>query len=242
MLKQVKFIPLILLFIGLNCTKNSGAQVISLVNFDLIKDRIMNRQTPYFYPRMLARLNKKDTSLNHIDYHHLYYGSVFLKGYQPYGISNLKKSFLDTYEDKNYKKAVSIGENVLKENPVDLEVLLKLSISHLELGNDVEKRAYAIQYFSFLDVIYRSGTGSNFNSAYVVISVDHEYFILSDLGLTAEAQYLENDCDVLKIKRQDQPKIKGKKKIKELYFNVKQPLMSLSKTYKDVDLPEPDED
>lgn len=202
----------------------------------------MNAKSAYFYPKLTSRLNKKDTSLHHIDYYHLYYGSVFLRNYQPYGVSNLKKDFLDAYQEKDYKKAVRIGEDVLKENHVDLEVLLKMSISHLELGNDADKRAYAIQYFSFLDVIYRSGTGQNINSAYVVISVDHEYFILSDLSLTAVAQYLENDCDVLKIKRQDQPKIKGQKKIKELYFNVKQPLMSLSKTYKDSDLPEPDDD
>ena len=240
--KRLKLKYLLLLFIGLNFSNNSNSQVISLVNFDLIKDQIMNAQSPYFYPELVARLRKKDTSLNHIDYHHLYYGSVFLRSYQPYGVSNLKKKFLDTYQEKDYKKAVTVGQNVLKENPVDLEVLLKMSISHLELGNDGEKRAYAIQYFSFLDVIYRSGTGRNLNSAYVVISVDHEYFILSDLSLTAVAQYLENDCDVLKIKRQDQPKIKGEKKIKELFFNVKQPLMSLSKTYKDADLPEPDEE
>lgn len=237
-----KFKYILLLFIGLSWSNFASSQVISLVNFDLIKDQIMNVNSPYFYPALVARLKRRDTTLNHIDYHHLYYGSVFLRNYQPYGVSNLKKEFLDAYQDKNYKKTVELGPTVLKENPVDLEVLLKMSISHLELGNAGEKRAYAIQYFSFLDVIYRSGTGQNTNSAYVVISVDHEYFILSDLSLTAVAQYLENDCDVLKIKRQNQPKIKGKKKIKELYFNVKQPLMSLSKTYKDADLPEPDDE
>ena len=41
--------------------------------------------------------------------------------------------------------------------------------------------------------------------------------------------------------KRDQKKIKGRKKIKELYFNVRLPLMSLSKSFKDADLPDPDE-
>ena len=66
----------------------------------------------------------------------------------------------------------------------------------------------------------------------------HEYMILNDLGLNPIKQVLIDDCDLLFFKRRQQAKIKGKKKIKQLYFNVRMPLMTLSKSYQDADLPD----
>ena len=217
---------------------NGVSQLISRVDFDLIKNNIQDVHSKFYYPELVKRLLEKDSALNEVEYTHLYYGSVFQKEYQPYGMSILKKRFIEEYNSKEYKKAVETAEHALTETPVDLEILLKLSICYLELGSQNEKRAYAKIYFSFLDVIYQSGNGADINSAYVVVSVNDEYSILEDLSLTAVKQQLIGDCDVLSFRRRDQDRIKGAKKIKELYFNVKKPLMSLSNSYKNVDLPE----
>lgn len=214
------------------------SQLISNVNFDQVKAEINNESSPYFYPNLKEKIVANDSTLSAQDYFHLYYGSVFQKRYKPYGTSANKQRFLDAYNDKKYTKAIELSKAVLEENPVDLDLLLKLSISHLELGNQTEKRLYARHYYSFLSVIYESGSGGDLNTAYVVISVGDEYSLIGDMGLRPVQQHLIGDCDLLIFKPKDQPRVKGKKKIKALYFNVKMPLMSLSKTYKDADLPE----
>lgn len=220
---------------------HGNAQIISKVNFDLIETNISDSASNYFYPELRSRMIKGDTSFTHQEFHHLYYGSVFQKYYYPYGTSHAKKNFLKSYENQDYKDAYQKGRVALMQNPVDLEVLLKMSITCLKLEDHDLKRYYAKLYYSFLDVIYYSGDGQYEESAFVVISVDHEYYVAGDLGLRVIQQQLINDCDLLQFSKKDQKKLKGRKKIKALYFNVRMPLMSLSKSYQDIDLPDPDE-
>ena len=216
-------------------------QIISKVNFDLIQENIADTSSQLYYPKLRKRMTKGDKSFSYQEYHHLYYGSVFQKYYYPYGTSHAKKNFLKAYDKQDYKDAYQKGKVAIMQNPVDLEVLLKMSISCLKLDKQDEKRHYAKHYYAFLDVIYYSGDGKYEESAFVVISVDHEYYVAGDLGLRVIQQQLINDCDLLTFSKRDQKKIKGRKKIKQLYFNVRMPLMSLSKSYKDADLPDPDE-
>ncbi|UKN03233.1 DUF4919 domain-containing protein [Paracrocinitomix mangrovi] len=218
------------------------AQSVSKVNFDIVKDNITDSTSDYYYPKLINRLREGDTTFSHQDYYHLYYGTVFQEYYYPYGTSNTKKEFLEEYKEHHYDNAIKLGKQIIKYYPVDLEVLFKLSVSCLKTGRDEEKRFYAKHYYSFLDVIYYSGDGESLESALVVTSVDHEYYIAGDLGLRVKGHDLIDDCDVLYFSKKDQKKLKGTKKIKRLYFNVRMPLLSLSKSYKDVDLPEPDEE
>jgi hypothetical protein len=220
----------------------SLSQDISSVDFHDVFEEINDTASSYYYPALVNRMINKDTTFNEKDYYYLYYGNVFQLYYHPYGSSNAKKEFVDAFSAQNYDKAVKKGASVLQENPVDLEVLLKMSISCLKLDQQELKRYYARQYYAFMDVIYRSGDGKSIETAYVVISVDHEYDVIGDLGLRVVQQQLINDCDLLTISKKDQPKVKGRKKIKHLFFNVRMPLLSLSNTYKDADLPDPDDE
>ncbi|MFT4600818.1 MAG: hypothetical protein ACI857_000995 [Arenicella sp.] len=233
---------LVLVMLWLSAIPLSWSQSISKIDFDAVKKEVQDSSSEYYYSKLFKKMLHVDSTLSSQEYKHLYYGNVYQKYYQPYGISNLKKSLTEQYKLKDYDKVLEIGKTVLEENPVDLEVLLKMSIASLKLGNEDEKHFYANHYYSLLDVIYNSGDGREMNSAYVVISVDHEYQILGDLGLRAIEQHLITDCDLLKFRRTDQEKVKGRKKVKALYFNVRMPLMSLSTTYKDADLPDPDEE
>lgn len=233
---------LVVLFFWLSAISMSWGQFISKVDFDQIKKEIKDSASTFYYPRLKQKMLNQDSSLSVQEYHHLYYGNVFQRYYQPYGISHHKKSLTEAYKLKDYEKVVVLGQEVLEENPVDLEVLLKMSIACLKLEEEDQKHFYANHYYSFLEAIYKSGDGKGLMTAFVVVSVDHEYQILGDLGLRAVEQHLITDCDLLKFKKSEQEKIKGKKKVKELFFNVRMPLMSLSKTYKDADLPDPDEE
>lgn len=225
-----------LLFVGV--ATSAQAQHVARVDFTDIKNRIQDASSQHYYPILAQRFIKQDSTLNFDDYRHLYYGRVFISDYRPYGNSNEKKSFLDLVKAGKYDQAIKQGEKLFYHDPVDLEVLLQMSICFLKTGQKEKKIWFARQYFSFLDVIYASGDGKGIRSAYVVTSVDHEYMILNDLGLNPIKQVLIDDCDLLFFKRRQQVKIKGKKKIKQLYFNVRMPLMTLSKSYQDADLPD----
>ncbi|MCG8577786.1 MAG: DUF4919 domain-containing protein [Flavobacteriales bacterium] len=222
--------------------KEVKAQQISNINMDSIQLAVANPESDYYYPTLLKRLKDLDTTLNLKEYRHLYYGNVFEKSYHPYGSSKLRKDFLEAYDiysqqPQELKGVVKQGDEVLLENPVDLEVLLKMAIAHLVIGEDKKAKVYGKIYYSFLDVIYSSGNGRSAESAWVVTSVDDEYRIVGDLGLRVMDQSLIGECDRLLFSKKGQ---KRKTMIKELYFNVRLPLTHLSKSYDKSPLPDPD--
>jgi len=217
------------------------SQQVGKIDFDQIKRNITDEKSQYYYPSLFQRILANDGSLTHKDYKHLYYGSVFQDYYHPYGDSFSKKEFSETYQTGNNKQIIEKGILVLQENPVDIEVTLKVLLAYLDEGDTAMARIYGKKYYSFLDVIYASGDGESIETAYVVISVSDEYRIVGDLNLSVKQQYLIDDCDLLRFIKKGQRRIRGKK-IKELYFNVHMPLMSLSNSFKDADLPEPDPD
>ena len=111
---------LLVLFIWLFAISFAWGQSISNVDFDEIKVEIKDSTSKYYYPKLKKKICNQDSSLTVEEYHHLYYGNVFQKYYQPYGISHLKKSLTEEYKIKDYDKVFEIGLQVLEENPVDL--------------------------------------------------------------------------------------------------------------------------
>lgn len=230
----------LLFFVLIKITSVSNAQVISRINFDEIKKEISDSNSIYFYPNLTARLISQDLTLTKLDYKHLYYGSVFQENYHPYGISNIQKKFNTAYTQNNdFVKVENLGLEVLQENPVNLGVMLKMIFLYNHLKNVEKATILATIYVGFLEEIYRSGDGKTCEDSFVVLSVDDEYCITGDLGLTVVKQSLVGSCDRLIFNRRGQ---KGKNKIRQLYFNVKMPLMHFSKSYENSNVPHPDVD
>lgn len=235
------FVHFSTILVFLTLTSGVLAQNIGSINFTKIKSEIEDIESEYYYQALLRRIWADDTTLELRHYKRLYYGNVFQDYYHPYGASDAKKEFSEIYSEKKYEEAIAKGKEVLFENPVDIEVTLKMIYSYLELKDTTSAKLYGHKYFGFLDVIYGSGDGQTPQTAFVVISVDDEYRIVGDLMLNVKRQILVDDCDLLMFERKNQGKFR-RKKIKQLYFNVQMPLMSLSGTFKDADLPDPDPD
>jgi hypothetical protein len=219
------------------------SQIVSSINFGEIRQQVSDSSSARFYPHLLERLLSFDTTLTKKDYQALYYGSVFQPDYQPYWENPEKAGFLVDYrdidqleQDKDKFDLVVRALKILQQNPIDLEILIGISIIYYHLGNTSMTRKYAGIYYHFLDVIYESGDGLSDETAFVVTSVHDEYRIVADLGLHVMGQELIGDCDLLSFSRSGQ---KGRK-IKQLYFNVRMPLASLSPSYDKSNLPDPD--
>lgn len=216
----------------------AAAQQISAIDFDQIKIEVEDTSSRFYYPKLVKRMTSKDTTLSSQDYKHLYYGNVFQDYYHPYGATENQKLFVEAYNtNESEEKIEKLGFAVLAENPVNLGVLLKMIFLYNKSKSVEKATVFAKMYVSFLEVIYASGTGKDCENAFVVISVDDEYRITADLGLTVIKQALIGSCDRLTFSKKAQ---KRKNRIKGLFFNVRMPLSYLSKSYNKSDLPLPD--
>lgn len=187
---------------------------------------------------MVRRFQEQDTSLTNAEFTRLYYGNVFQENYYPYGANDKQRLFEDSYKaNTSFLETEKLGLAVLNETPVNLGVLLKMVFLYNREIDIGKATVFAKLYVSFLEVIYASGTGEDCNNGFVVISVDDEYRITGDLGLTVIRQALVGSCDQLIFSWKGQ---KRKNRIKGLFFNVKMPLSYLAKSFQHSDDPLPD--
>jgi len=210
------------------------AQKVSNINFDEVKALIQDSTSATWYPTLVDRIQKLDTTLTANDYNLLYYGNVFADCYSPYGESKKQEKFLKLYGKTEYDKAIKIGQSVIEENPVNLKILFKMLVCYNQQGDKATAKLYARAYFGLLDAIYRSGDGKSVETAYVVGTVSDEYEMLADMELRITSQSLIGHTDLLKIDMKSQ-KGKKKDKIKELYFDVSKPFEHLAKAFKNVE-------
>jgi tetratricopeptide (TPR) repeat protein len=229
MLRQ-KFVLITILFLYAPCFY---AQTIVNVNFDEVKRITQDSSSSAYYPKLLNRLRELDTTLTLSDFKLLYYGNVFTDNYNPYDFGTKREDrFNELYKAGNLKEALAEGKQLFEEHPVNIRLLYRLmncceALNEMELG-----QKFANCYFGLIYTILGSGNGNSIETAYVVTRVPDEYSILNHLHLNSIKQALVGYTDVLTINQKLQKKVKGKKKVKELYFNVQMPYQQLSKMLK----------
>jgi tetratricopeptide (TPR) repeat protein len=199
----------------------SFSQKISNVDYTLIEKEVKDSTSFYYYPRIIELFNK-NIELTPEEYVFLYYGNVYYENYNPYGGTEYSKSFEQLVREKKYREALPLGEKSLEMNPVDLDVLYNMLVCYHYLEIKDSARIYANKYYTFIDVIIASGDGKSIETAFVVNCVNDEYQITNNFELQVKGQALLNDgpTDLLYINTKGQKKVKGQKKITEVYFNI----------------------
>lgn len=102
--------------------------------------------------------------------------------------------------NKEWSKAVDIGDDWLRKCPIDIRVHYLAGISMEELGNENGARNHYRWMSGFMDDLVASGDGKTPETAYEVISVSEEYDALYFFGLEKKSQALIADpvmCDLI---------------------------------------------
>ena len=202
-------------------------QKISNIDFDKIRIATQDNLSNFYYPSLIERFQQPHSILTEDEYEHLYYGNVYSDDYNPYGgISDSNENrFRELFGKAKFAEAIPYGEEIIKKNPVNIQILHYLLICHHELGDKLNAEKYANKYFPLINVILGSGDGSSVHTAYVIVMVPDEYELLNFLELTVTGRktLYEQKMDVFKIRTAGQKVAKGQKKIKELYFNISKP-------------------
>jgi hypothetical protein len=191
------------------------AQQVSNVNFTEIYKNIATPSSPYFYPEMLARYEKNDTTLNPAQYKHLYYGYTKQPGYDPTGKDVRQKEFKQLIEQKAFEKALAVGRAGLRETPFNLNYVFGMHYACDNLGRKAEARQWLHKFERLMEAIETSGDGRTPATAYVVIALGDVQVYLESLGLTATDRKLQ-DRRTEKITLQQPNELN----LKEIYFNV----------------------
>lgn len=223
---------ILLIAILLIVSSSTFAQEISfkIPDYELIKKDIQDKNSNYYYPKLLDRLTVNDTLLTDEDYRHLYFGYVFNPKYDSYFRSPDKEKLNKYYnsekiEEKDYADIIKLAEHSISAFPFDLKQINFISYFYHLKGDDVSAKKMSIRFHKIISAILSSGNGQTCETGFHVISVSHEYVLLNVFELETNSQSLVKNCDYLSFE-------KGKYKIDGMYFNIEKMLENESKHFK----------
>lgn len=195
------------------------SQKVSNVDFDAIERR-MEADTA-LYGKLLDRFIQADSTLTPDEISLLYYGAVYRDNYAPYELNDNEKKFYDLCSARKFEKALTVGEELLRNNPLDIRLLNRLYTCARKMEDVKKYNAYKFRYMALVTAVSNSGNGKSDSTAFVVIRISDEYAVLSHLELSHRNQSLKGNCDVFTL---SEPGNFGQY---QLYFDVRKPFATL---------------
>jgi hypothetical protein len=172
------------------------------------------------YDRLLP---KAQGSQGDIDFLQLRYAYAASPHYQPYGPPpEARSAMFDAFKTGDYAKASALAESVLVEVYVDIRAHKIAELSYRHLADEDRATLHNRWAVGLLRSILSSGDGKSPETAYVVISVEEEYDLMSALGLKLKQQALvhqgDHDYDRMEVSAN------GKDRPQVLFFNIDRPI------------------
>lgn len=206
------------------------AQIIPNVDFTDIKKRTTDPASPYYFPKLLVRLQQADSMLQKEEYRYLYYGQAYAKDYNPYGADGISKKFLAAYDAKENERALEIGLQELAQHPLNMKLRKKILVCYHRLGKVTEGKHYSLPYYAFLYAIIASGDGHTLATAFVPVTIADEYEILSYYDLSWSKQALQGSTDVFTLQPGTEPPFDERHTFtgEHIYFDASRPLLHMA--------------
>lgn len=209
---------LFLLLISLFSVVSSVAQ--TAPDMDRVVSEITNTGSQYYYPRLMARYQKNDTTLTLTDYHYLYYGYPEQPDYRPL----LSTNYVDSLSMVFSSRKIATGDEFSK---IERYCKAILSVEPFNL-RDINVLAYAYQHIGYKDkaaeqmyklkkiaqTIRATGTGLTQESPWWIIYQDHAPDLLNLMDAEPSRCLIVNSTiEFYSCAKTPEKKIKG------YYFN-----------------------
>ncbi|WP_114819399.1 DUF4919 domain-containing protein [Chryseobacterium sp. KLBC 52] len=183
-----------------------------------IQKNIENKNSEFYYPKLLKRLKQNDTLLTSNQYRHLYFGYTFQKDYQPYKMGKKSEEVAKYYRgegisQKDLSKGIQLFLGALDENPLDLRAMNYLAYLYHLNDDDATAEKIAGNFHGLLNAILTSGDGLTCETGFHVIAVTDEYVLLNRFQMETKSQSLKGKCDYQEFE-------KDKYKVPGFYFDI----------------------
>ncbi|MFH6943878.1 DUF4919 domain-containing protein [Flavobacterium sp. FlaQc-50] len=188
-------------------------------NYKEIESNIKDKKSVYYYPNLLEKFNVSDSTMTLEQKRHLFYGFVFQEKYNPYSVSDDKKSLntlinKENLTNQDFEKIIELSDLNLKENPFDLRPLNYKSYAFKKLNKEAESKLNVIKTNIIMEALLSTGNGTSKESAFYVINTSNEYDLINMIGFQfGGEQSLIEHYDYLKL-------AENKYNIPGFYFDI----------------------
>jgi len=196
-------------------------------DYAAIEKNITDKNSPYFYQKLLDRYNRVDMTLTMDEKRHLYYGYSLTEAYAPFSRTQTEKELYELLQLKSpgireYDKVVEYTGIILKNYPFSLRMKEYRIYCLKELGRMDEAALEMAQKEMIIDAVLSSGDGTTVETAIHIINPVNEYEFIDLLGFEygGNEHVVNNRYDYLAL-NENSYNLKG------LYFDVSKCLQQL---------------
>jgi hypothetical protein len=169
------------------------------------------------YSKLVRRLETGETNINYREFRDSFLVSEQFKvaGEKKTTLDSLRKGMHEMMKKANYTDIVAIAKKMLSIDYTDIEAHKILRQTYKILGDTANQRKYHDIEFGLLNSIVKNGDGKTCQTAWPVIQITEEYFILEMLGAKLLKQSLDSSgpCDRMEVQTDDDGK-------KVYYFEI----------------------
>lgn len=156
-------------------------------NYPEIERNIKNQNSPYYYPNLLERYLKGDSTITPEEGRHLYFGYIYQPGYVPSDTSSYNNQLAQvltkqSFSTGDYNNILQYANALLQEDPFNLRALNAKLLVFAQQNNVAKYKSVVQQRRVVQDAIVSTGDGMSEKTPFYVIKVAHEYDILPFLG------------------------------------------------------------
>ena len=196
-------------------------------DLDAIRKATLDPSHKYYFPKLMARYQRNDTTMTAEEYRYFYFGYMFQEDYDPYRTSpysgrtdSLRMKATHTKEEIDTIR--KYAELTLRDNPFDLRQMSFLVHVLKEKRKDMTAKIWEYRLEQLLGAVKSTGTGEDMENAWSVIYPMHEYDVVQLLGYEAtDADFIEPGFDYLTVRPDGTQK--HSRPAAGFYFNVQVP-------------------
>ncbi len=145
------------------------------LDFADITKNVQDSTSSYFYEKLTYQFIYRPTSLDSAEAKHLYYGQF--KG-KKHNTSLRSSAFLRLVKENKCVEAIPEGENILKTDPVNMEVLGLMVRCYSEVDEDNSMLPLrGLQFRTLVEAVLSNAEDTGTHKLYTVMAVVDEYII-----------------------------------------------------------------
>lgn len=160
-------------------------------DMEQIRREVSDPASKYYYPKIMRAYERNETVMTLDDYRRLYLGYMFEEDFNPYRTSAYANIVEELYFKSQHSKSecdriIKYAELSLKDNPFDLQQIDYLIYALREKKKNNIANIWQYRLNHLLEAIVSTGTGLDRKQPWIVVSPQHEYFLLNRLGHVAQ--------------------------------------------------------
>ena len=163
------------------------------------------------YSNLVRQLETGQTNINYREFRDSFLESEQFKvvGREKPDLDTLRKTMHELMKKSKYPEIVDVAKKMLSIDYTDMEAHKILQQTYKILGDVPNQKKYHDIEFGLLNSIVKKGDGKTCQTAWPVIQLTEEYFILNMLGAKLLKQSIDTSgpCDRMEVQAYDGKKV-----------------------------------